>query len=100
MLQWSLHVPVMMSVVKLNSPIVVPLDASVNRVPLIVPVRNVGETSGVYPEPVASWRLEIVKLTSTSTMFSLLVAVITQVIVRSSEPTSLSSPKVSKSVLI
>jgi len=60
MLQWSLQVPVMMSVVKLNSPMVLLSPVvSVDRVPLIAPLRNMGETSGVYPEPETIWRLEL-----------------------------------------
>ena len=73
---------------------------SVKRVPLITPSRNIGETSGVYPEPATNWRSDDVKLASTLTVFSSLAAVMTQVIVRLSEPTSSSSPKVSKSVLM
>ena len=97
MLQWSLQVPVIMSVVKLHSHMVLSPVFSVNRVPLIVPVRNIGETSGVYPESETNWRSDTVKYTSTLTVFSSFVAVIIQVIVRFSEPTSSSSPKVSKS---
>jgi len=100
MLQWSFHVAVIMSVVKLHSAMVRSPVLSVKRVPLNTPSRNIGETSGTYPESSTNWRLDTVKYTSTLTMFSSLVAVIIQVIVRFSEPTSSSSPKVSKSVLM
>lgn len=54
----------------------------------------------MYPEPETNWRLETANLTSTLTTFSSFVAVIIHVMVRFSEPTSWSSPKVSKSVLM
>jgi len=95
MLQWSLQVAVMISVVKLHSHMVRSPVLSVNRVPLITPSRNIGDTSGTYPESATNWRLDAVKYTSTLTMFSSLVSVIIHVIVRFSEPTSWSSPKVS-----